>query len=939
MSLYGRDDDMRRLQVAEPGFLAVVGDSGVGKSSLLSEVARNSRDGWITAPVTNLRSAPGQLHSALITQLTAILDVHLADRSAVEATLEFLHGAAKRLGAVGGKELSRVVGAEILNLLKARLGPEFGESIGRMTSDILQTGDESLRARLASSSELGTVEIVLSFAEEIVELTGRDLRLVLDRVERLSPGDKAIALDMAEMLPNHVQVIVGLNTARTENQNFRAQLAGIGAQIVEVLPLNLDTIRSWLRDANVNAPSPEVFLRVTSGYPLFMVEAISGARAGLRIENIQTAFAFQELMRTSWNQLSVHAKTAARKLAAFNESPPDDFIAQLLQVDQNAWSAVRDELVHRGIFIIDSDNVAWFHDRRRDLLWRTIMNSSDRNEAATSATAFLDSWLGAMDHIPLWAVTSLAELSRAEPVRSKYARIAKLTEASRDSMAVLFSLLELMEPDRENGGKFVQTPLLLKYASDVIGVQRDGVDALQELEDAGFAYTSSNGSASVTTALIPDKLTYAAILGRMTSEFGRWIIPSIASNLFQQHFQPLVSPFVAATYGVGSLSLTELAKAAHRAVEETRRDSPVHAEASLAVTARLGTRPFFAGIAFQTASDRDEAVARLTAASQVRIMEEPLQISSLHRLPTPKLRSHKIKNVFNLLGLLDAEDSTPLVGAHFHLASAQLRVDAMEAVRKILTETERAAADLVEARSLLVELSNAPSSMMEIRLSGALPRADLIEVPKGSLNPFEDPLFGFKLARDGLVLPGETIRGWSVMGYGRESRQSYKPFSEVEEEVTKALEEYNKFQQVERIPLDASYLESEITAHQDACVGHAETLLEAGIGTAESLSETSTVARQIVIYPSREVWGDSYGATCLKVRSTVPSVSVTVTDEPPTRESRLMFFGVGADNAQDNGVLHRSSYAFASDLIADLMGYGSRDIRLVNPSASDAHTP
>lgn len=201
MGLYGRDDDIRCLHVAEPGFIAVVGDSGVGKSSLLSEVARHSRDGWITAPVTNLRSAPGQLHSALITQLTAILDVHSADRSAVETTLEFLHRAAKRLGAVGGKELSRVVGAEILNLLKARLGPELGESIGRMTRDILQTGDESPKERLASPSELGTVKIVLSFAEEIVQFTGRDLRLVLDRVERLCPGDKAIALDMVEMHP------------------------------------------------------------------------------------------------------------------------------------------------------------------------------------------------------------------------------------------------------------------------------------------------------------------------------------------------------------------------------------------------------------------------------------------------------------------------------------------------------------------------------------------------------------------------------------------------------------------------------------------------------------------------------------------------------------------------------------------------------------------
>ncbi|PTT69228.1 hypothetical protein DBR22_04460 [Arthrobacter sp. HMWF013] len=924
------------MHSAEKGFIVVVGDSGVGKSSLLGEVARDSRVGWITAPVTNLRSAPGQLHNSLIDQLAAILDVYLADRSAVDATLESLGGAARRLGAVGGKELARVVGTEILNLLKSRLGPEFGESIGNMIKDILQTGDESLRQRLASSSELGTVEIVLKFAEEIVKLTDCNLRIVLDRAERLSPGDKAILLDMAEMLPERVQVIVGLSTAAAENQTFPAQLAGNGAEIVEVLPLSLESIRAWLLDANVDAPSSEVFLRVTSGYPLFMVEAISGAQAGLRIENIQTAVAFQELMRTSWNQLSVHAKTAARKLAAFNECPPDDFIVQMLQVDQNAWSAVRDELLNRRIFIFDNENVAWFHDRRRDLLWRTIMNSSDRDEAASTATASLDSRLETLNYIPLWAAACLPELSQADPVRSKYVQIAKLNAASRDSMAVLFALLELMEPNRDNSGKFVQTPLLLSYAADVIGVRGDSVDALQELEEAGFAFTKSNESISITTALIPDKLTYAAILGRMTSEFGRWTIPSIASNLFQQHFQPLVSPFVAATYGIGSLSLTELAKAAHQAVEETRGDSPVHAEAALAVSARLGSRPFFAGIAFQTASDRDDAVERLTT-SEVRIMEEPLTISSLHRLPTPRVRSHRIENVFHLLGLLDSEEQAPLVGAHFHLASAQRRVDALEAVRKILTETELAASDLLEARSVLVELSHAPSSIMEVRLSGNVARADLIDVPEYTFNPFEDPLFGFKLARDGIVLPGESIRGWSLNSYSEKSSRTHKPFTEVVEEVTKALEEFNKFQKVQRIPLDESYLESEITAHQHQCLADARTMLAAGIGEEETLLDAAAVAHHVVIYPSRELWGDSHGATCLRVRSATPAVTVTITDEPLTREDTLDFFGISAENESDRAILNRSQYAFASDLIAELLGYGSHDIRLVHPSDAEGN--
>ncbi|UWX96903.1 ATP-binding protein [Arthrobacter zhaoxinii] len=930
MYLYGRGEGLQRLQSNGNGFIAVTGDSGIGKSALLGELVRTDRHGWITAPVANLRSAPGQLHNSLISQLTAVLDLYLADRTAVTTALQFISEAAKRLGSVGGKEISRVVGVEILNLLKSRLGPEFGESIGNMVGNILQAGDESLQQRLASSSELGTVEIVLKFAEEIIDLTGSGIRLVLDRAERLSPGDKAILLDMAEMLPGRVQVLIGLSTATVENRAFMTRLAETGAAIFEIYPLGLESTRQWMTDTEVSALSAEDLLRITSGYPLFLAEAINALRAGHEIHSVEPAIAFQELTKTSWNQLAIPAKIAARKLAVFGESPPDDFIASILGCDQNTWSAVRDDLLHYRIFITDNEGVAWFHDRRRDVLLHSIMNTQDRDDAVLAALESLDTELESLKHIPHWTAACLSELSATGPIQGKYAHIANVGASSRDGMAVLFALLELMEPQETNRSEFIETNLLLEYASNVVGVTGDSVDGLQELENLGFASTYSKQTISITTHLIADNLTYATILGRMTREFGRWIIPSIASSLFNGYLRPLVSPFQAAGFGMGTSSLTKMARDARQASEQPRGYTSGRSGAVLAVTARLGGRPFFAGIGFQNIQDRDAAAERL-AASQVQIREERLIISSMHRLPVPRLRSRRVRDIFNLLGLLDSERATPLVGPHFHLASAQHRVDALEAVRTFLTDTEAAACDLLEPRSILVDQRHAPSSIMEIYVSGIEARAELVDISEEEVSPCDDPLFGYKLSRQGQLLQGERVRGWSHKGYLEDSMPKHEPFAEVAEEVTSSIMEFNKFQEVERIPLDAPSLESSINLYRHQCIEVAQTVLTTGLGDPQALSDATGISLYVSIYPSDIDLIEGYGATCIRFPSAEPSVTVNRTEHAPTREESRDWLTGAANGLSSVVAVTWSQHPFAEDLIAELLGYDVSDIRLVDP--------
>ena len=177
------------------------------------------------------------------------------------------------------------------------------------------------------------------------------------------------------------------------------------------------------------------------------------------------------------------------------------------------------------------------------------------------------------------------------------------------------------------------------------------MDALEKLVEQGFAFTSTNNQSSVTTIRIPTNgLVYAAILGRMTQDFGQWVIPRAASVMFERHVRPNLGPFLVASYGIGPASVTTIAEKTANVYYSAGSTFIGRKPALLAIKGILGDRSFHAGIGFHDIEERDAAHQRLSRA-ETEIGGEQLQLSSLHGLPSRPVRSTGLTILLEVLDI------------------------------------------------------------------------------------------------------------------------------------------------------------------------------------------------------------------------------------------------------------------------------------------------
>ncbi|MBT2587845.1 ATP-binding protein [Arthrobacter sp. ISL-95] len=920
MKFYGREAELRQLSVSQRRCIVVHGDSGIGKSTLLRHVAMNAAGRQVPINVANLQRAPGAIHHALIAQLASVLEVHVQSRPAIDDTLQLLKAAALRLGAVGGKELARVVAEELLNLLKAKLGPDFGEPIGKVITEILRSEDESLRGKLENASEIGTAEVVLAFAEEVTNITQTDMRLVLDRAERLTDADRSILLDLIELLPQKVQVIVGLSTSKQSDVQFLSDMILSGAEAVAVEALPVQVIQEWLNEAGLTRPSVDILRRVTAGYPFFLEQAISLVSAGQNVEDLSPGAAFQELMRLSWNTLSPLAKTVGRKLALFRDCPPDSFIVKLLDMDQLAWSAVRDELELTHIFIRDAAESSWFHDRRRDMIWKTLMVTSDRAEAASTALNRLSSWLESERDIPSWAIASMPDLL-AQPslLQNLPQSFVKVTELSTAGLAVLLGLLELTERSENPESAFVETATLLTYVSRLAEMESDPVGALEELQTAKFVYTHSEGSQSITTTTLPDVLTYIAILGRMTTDFGRWPVPRLASQLFNQYFSPLLKGFTLANFGLGSPALATVAGETQKAAEHKASLHDTLSMPSLALTADLEGRTFYLGAIFSAEEDRNDAIARLSEAAQA-LGRANITLNHVLSVPTRRLRSQRFKRLLRLgkVDTLPAESYNALTD----IERAGVRLSVTELARGMMNDQERGGSGLERSRGILIDVESS-SSYLEVHLIGDSPRAAEINIRQAKLTPFKDPLFMFKLRGAGFVQASEQVESFHESLGSPANRQNRNPVEETVDDITKRLEKFNRLLSPVLISFDE--IEDRVRESRQEVIEDLKSLAIAGYCSVEHVSSVENEELRILISPADAPWNGGYHGILLRRPGNGDAITVNVL----TQSEAKVFNELEETESPRLEGWRQATYAFADDLVAELLGYKYGDVHIL----------
>ncbi len=126
----------------------LTGDSGVGKSDVLATAQTETLDAVAPDPCS-LPSSGGALQRLLLEGVAAALAADAAARGSGGELAVRLAEAAERVVELGGQGLVRLIGQEVLALVRGLIGENVGEGLVAYVAALKEPADERLAVRLA----------------------------------------------------------------------------------------------------------------------------------------------------------------------------------------------------------------------------------------------------------------------------------------------------------------------------------------------------------------------------------------------------------------------------------------------------------------------------------------------------------------------------------------------------------------------------------------------------------------------------------------------------------------------------------------------------------------------------------------------------------------------------------------------------------------------
>lgn len=158
--VYGREVVIRRIVNSEAKAIVVTGDSGVGKSTVLSGAQRISV-GLAPTPVP-VGAGPGALGRALSAAVTLALAAHVDDEGQIPLLRERMLAASRRLRRRAGHRVREDLVVLLLDQVRMRIGETAAEMIAETRSAWNESEQDSLQTRLAALTE---TDAALALAE------------------------------------------------------------------------------------------------------------------------------------------------------------------------------------------------------------------------------------------------------------------------------------------------------------------------------------------------------------------------------------------------------------------------------------------------------------------------------------------------------------------------------------------------------------------------------------------------------------------------------------------------------------------------------------------------------------------------------------------------------------------------------------------------------
>lgn len=603
--LIGREDVLEQVNGCQSGTVVLAGDSGVGKTQLLTHAAQLSPSA--SAPVS-LTYRQGGLQTALLSSLADVLARDATAQGSVDRMSRILGSATRKVADTRLEGISRAVRDVVVGVARDKLGDTIVDLGGDFIKAVGSTVDEQLVRRVTQASDPDVVEVFREFARQAAEVLGNPIILTLDAGERVHEDDFAQLLDLSAN-PAEVAIRIAFATRDDRVATKVRQLRIAGARVIELGPLDEVAVRVWLASEGVVGKTSDEVIRATSGYPLFILAAIEYLRNGGSIGDLHGHDGFVAQMQMNFHALNEGEHRACVALAGFTDPPEVEGIARLLGCTPNEWLNIESRLAERKIFPTVVNERPWFHELGRRAIWEAAMSPMQREASAEAAIEAILQSVESAGSAPLQQAIDVSLLFRNAPRAAvRHSGVEAVLGLSADELALYGAMLELTE--EQNPG--LSTSSVIEHARHSFLRSGDLEGQLRGLQESGLLALAENAESAVVVGVWPSLAARMVLIGMVSEEFGRYLLPRAATATFDQLLRPRLGQFHQAMYGLGEADLIECS-AALRQMDFDRSGEVVHARQRYGLIARgsWGGASFFYTISFDEASERNVAEASL----------------------------------------------------------------------------------------------------------------------------------------------------------------------------------------------------------------------------------------------------------------------------------------------------------------------------------------
>lgn len=909
-------DDQHAITNSAAGLTLVVGDSGIGKSTLLSSLDSWPGDPLVSKPIV-LKAVQGSLQTAVADAISDCITQFLDGDDGSGKTWTIVKSLAERAGTVTGREIGRLVAGRALEFAEAKLGKEAVELGRKILGDTLKGGVLGFDDQLAAIRVPDRAADLAQIMAEVSEATGRALVLLLDNAERLAPPDHGLLAELVTSVRGTAHVVVCVTPHQIEGDEVIRLASARGALAVTMQPLTPPVIEAWLRNEDVPPSQWDSIVRVSSGYPFFIADAIRATNAGTSLDTISAPDGFEALMRASWSRIAPNLQLIVAKLAPFADPPNDDFLTAYLNLNAVEWGLVRSSLEEAGIFVRLSDGASWFHDRRRIYVWEKALSDSLRSGIAEACLAAVSSWIDKSKSIEFWVPATAAVLGRSIETPS-HGELSNIRLLSDGSIALLWGLIEVMEHHSTFPG-YAEIGQVVRHAESRSRMQILGLVALEDLIERGLIEVREENDTSFARINLTSAVSFAAVLGEILLRFHATPRPQFASTAFDRMLRPLMGPFEGAIVSLGRTSYASHKEEA-ALLTDPQRFTRIQDAPTLGGTVLIDDQPVSFTARFESEEHRELTAAGLR---KIAVGSPRLQLVRTVPFPRKRLRYGRYRSAIEALGVEvdDIEVSSAADIARqleLHCAHAEVFAEASS-----LEEVE--ALGLQPSRYLL-EGSSAPGSWTSIKVRSTR-RVPTPLVGQDLLRP-RDPLLEPRLRAEGLLKRDEQVL--QTVYHYRSRNEIKHPLAELLDAIDQRGKKYNSGFRSVLIPPAADLLQAEIANEQERTWELAAAMVNAGL--VDERPRRRTLLINYHLDTDSQFYSDfgNWIATVLEVDDDNPTVIVQQTQGGLTSAAWPDMIVPPEFGPYAGAKASRWQSGDAGHIIAGLLGYGTEDAHMTD---------